>query len=791
MKTLTFIIMLSFLSSIAFGQFMYSDFDDQQNFQFFGWPNEPEIVSNPDPSGVNTSVYVGRVERGFYEFAHVYCDTEGRILVEDNPIFTMKVWSPISCEILFKLENSANLEIAIEVSSYITTPNQWEELTFDFSGQTVDIYDKVVIFFDFNTTNNYTFYFDDIEGAEIEGFGFSAVTFNVDMTEANNFNPETDEVYIAGNFADWQEPGSNPDLAFSPIATNSLIYTLTFDSIPTGVIEYKYFIVYDNIPSWEYGEWMGDPNRFVYISDNMTLDDIWSVIVPPEVEMIADFENINLLNIIEVMGCGNWNNLPISETFMPVINPNPSGINSSSTVLKFLRRGTNELGEAAAGFVANHTLNVDEYDFLHVMVWKPKISPLKVRTHWYSSYYETLNLNQQNAENSWVDIVFDLRTFENEYGYFDLFPDFEEPLSSNELVEIYIDNIRLSNDSTPMLGVASNFTADATDICEAGNIAFAPDTANAYIDSVLWSFPGGNPSSSTEIFPVVQYNTAGIYDVTLTAYWNNLTNTIEKSAFIHVAPNPEIPATPSGENILCFDEYSSSYTTNSENVIWELGPASAGTTNFYDSTCIIIWNENFADEATLKAKSFNVCGESEFSEVLTIEKLDAIVPDFSATPTQFISKPYEVKFSNLTPNSELYDFVWYFGNGDSSLMVQPEYTYSEGGTYTVSLVATGKTTGCTGTFLLENYIFCSGTGIGDKDEAGFKYFVDRNKNSLELIFDQQPENLHFSLFDILGFELRSSNLFQKSTSISLNGLSDGMYVFVIDGKITGKVMLLK
>ena len=336
-----------------------------------------------------------------------------------------------------------------------------------------------------------------------------------------------------------------------------------------------------------------------------------------------------------------------------------------------------------------------------------------------------------------------------------------------------------------------DFSANDTSLCEDETISFALNEIALTADSVSWEFQGGNPTTSTDINPEIMYPIFGSYDVSLTTYIGNTPVLVSKQDYITVLPGPATPDKPAGEIMLCFDEYSSSYTTNSENVIWDLDPSSAGTMNFYDSTCAIIWNENFAGEALIKAKSYNVCGESDPSEALTIQKPEAIVPGFSATPTQFVEPPYDVAFSNLTPNPDLYDFVWYFGNGDSSLVVQPEYTYPEGGTYTVSLVASEKATGCTGTTILENYIFCSGTGIGDNVEVGFKYYVDRNNNSLELIFDQQPDNLHFNLFDILGIEHRTSSLSQKSTSISLNGLTDGMYVFVIDGKIAGKLIVLK
>jgi|GEM_PF-395460 len=339
-----------------------------------------------------------------------------------------------------------------------------------------------------------------------------------------------------------------------------------------------------------------------------------------------------------------------------------------------------------------------------------------------------------------------------------------------------------------------DFSANDTSLCEDETISFALNEIALTADSVSWEFQGGNPTTSTDINPEIMYPIFGSYDVSLTTYIGNTPVLVSKQDYITVLPGPATPDKPAGEIMLCFDEYSSSYTTNSENVIWDLDPSSAGTMNFYDSTCAIIWNENFAGEALIKAKSYNVCGESEFSEVLIIEKMEAIVPGFSATPTQFPTRPYDVAFTNLTPNPELYDFVWYFGNGDSSLLVQPEYTYPEGGTYTVSLVATEKTTGCAGNFILENYIFCSGTGIGDNEEAGFKYYVDRNKNTLELIFDQQPDNLHFSLFDLHGKELYTATISQKNFTMPVNGLPQGMYLFVVkkgEGLSTGKIIIVR
>jgi PKD repeat protein len=617
------------------------------------------------------------------------------------------------------------------------------------------------------------------------------VTFNVDMTDASAFNPETDDVYIAGDFAYWQQPGTNPNLMLEPTLANPMIYELTLNEIPAGNIHYKYFRVINNEPSWDWGEWSGEPNREVYIGSNVTINDTWGIILPPEEEMVADFESsATSLDLVAVIGSGDWNNYPISQTFMLVDNPDPNGINTSNTVMKFLRRGLDDGGESHAGFIAYETLNVIDYDYLHVMVWKPRVSPLKVTCHDdYNYTYHAFNQNQQKHTHCWEDIVFDLSDFDYETFLFDFMPDYEEPLTANELSEMYFDNFRLSNDSTPFVISISSFMAEETSICANASIAFIPDTANVNVDSVLWSFPGGTPASSIELFPTIEYVQAGNFDVTLTAWHNGLSNVVYKPEYIEVFAVPEAPATPSGSEIVCFSEPFNEYYTNSELAIWELLPANAGSINYYDSTCKIIWKPDFTGEATLKVKIYNGCGEGAFSESLYIQKLESSGVDFSASQTLFVNQPYTVQFTNLTPDQENFDFFWDFGNGETSTEVQPEYTYPAKGEYSITLAATNKTTLCADTLLMENYIFCSGVGIADEENDGFTYYIDQSASLLHLNFTNPPKNAHFSLFDPMGILRKTSILNEKNNAMSLNGLHSGVYIFKIDKKITGKIML--
>lgn len=100
------------------------------------------------------------------------------------------------------------------------------------------------------------------------------ITFNVDMTPADPFDPTTESVYIAGDIANgWAEPGSlSPYMMTS---SDDITYSVGILAYP-GDYMYKYFLVPTGGQSWSGGEWDGDPNRVVTV-DTMatTIEDVW------------------------------------------------------------------------------------------------------------------------------------------------------------------------------------------------------------------------------------------------------------------------------------------------------------------------------------------------------------------------------------------------------------------------------------------------------------------------------------------------------------------------------------
>ena len=93
------------------------------------------------------------------------------------------------------------------------------------------------------------------------------VTFNVDMTNADPFDPTHDDVYISGDFAGWTKPGENPMKIDSYNGKSNDL----FSNVPVegSSIAYKYSRVIDNIATWDNAEWIGDPNRVV-VGDGIT-----------------------------------------------------------------------------------------------------------------------------------------------------------------------------------------------------------------------------------------------------------------------------------------------------------------------------------------------------------------------------------------------------------------------------------------------------------------------------------------------------------------------------------------
>ncbi len=88
----------------------------------------------------------------------------------------------------------------------------------------------------------------------------------------------------------------------------------------------------------------------------------------------------------------------------------------------------------------------------------------------------------------------------------------------------------------------ANFSGSPTSVAVGGTVNFT-DTSTGSPTSWSWTFEGGTPATSTAKNPSVVYNTAGTYDVTLTALNAQGSDTETKTNYITVtAPQPPVAA---------------------------------------------------------------------------------------------------------------------------------------------------------------------------------------------------------------------------------------------------------
>jgi len=137
------------------------------------------------------------------------------------------------------------------------------------------------------------------------------------------------------------------------------------------------------------------------------------------------------------------------SSFTIIPNPDPTGINTSTNVVKYLR---DKDGVPWGGFYAtlDTPIDLDANKYIHVWVWKPRISPIKFKLERADGNIELESINPQTVVNGWEEIVFSFAdTATGLYTKIVFFPDFEDPLTLTEDIIIYFDHFFANNDPTP------------------------------------------------------------------------------------------------------------------------------------------------------------------------------------------------------------------------------------------------------------------------------------------------------------------------------------------------------
>ena len=225
--------------------------------------------------------------------------------------------------------------------------------------------------------------------------------------------------------------------------------------------------------------------------------------------------------------------------------------------------------------------------------------------------------------------------------------------------------------------IQAAFSANAIQGCPGLSVTYSDETIGSPV-SWQWTFEGGSPGASSAANPTVIYNQSGIYSTTLIVdNGAGTTDTIVQSNFIQIGDAPDsgfgISYSPGG-TIATFNNT----TTNGDSYFWDFGD---GETSTVSSPA-----HEFPGDGVyaIMLIASNECGSDTTTQQLTI-----VTPPsagFTANASSGCA-PFTVQFTNaFSANTTRYFWTFEGGMPDTSILANPTATFSQPGSYTVTLV---------------------------------------------------------------------------------------------------------
>lgn len=229
-----------------------------------------------------------------------------------------------------------------------------------------------------------------------------------------------------------------------------------------------------------------------------------------------------------------------------------------------------------------------------------------------------------------------------------------------------------------MAAPTAAFDLDYTGDCAPLQVQFT-DQSEGEPTAWLWSFPGGTPATSTEQNPVVLYNAAGTFDITLTVTNSAGSNEVVLPAAISIDAAPQASFTANVNDLTAV------FTTNAANAtsyLWDFADGATSTEENPSHT----YAENGVYNVTLTTT--NACGSATASYEVTID-VPAPSVDFGGLITNGCA-PVVVEFTNFS-SGLISSWEWSFPGGTPATSTEqnPTVTYETPGTYDIELTATG------------------------------------------------------------------------------------------------------
>lgn len=230
---------------------------------------------------------------------------------------------------------------------------------------------------------------------------------------------------------------------------------------------------------------------------------------------------------------------------------------------------------------------------------------------------------------------------------------------------------------------SASFYATPVQGCNPLKVDFINTSSGAV--GYLWKF--GNGNESTIVNPGAVYNVSGKFTVTLIAIASNGSrDTSVIKDYINVFNSP-ISKFDAISNKVCkgdslfFTDKSIKGDGNIVSWTWDFGDG--GTS--YNQNPRYFYTLTGKYDVTLAVLDNNGCQHSlKMSKYASIEKPPTV--SFTSNLSNKCKAPLDVKFTGSLTGSPPYNYLWDFGDGNSSTAANPSHIYSSQGSYSVKLI---------------------------------------------------------------------------------------------------------
>ena len=145
-------------------------------------------------------------------------------------------------------------------------------------------------------------------------------------------------------------------------------------------------------------------------------------------------------------------------------------------------------------------------------------------------------------------------------------------------------------------------------------------------------------------------------------------------------------------------------------------------------------------------------------------------------------------FTNLSTSiNNTLNYLWNFGDGNTSSIQNPSHTYTTSGTYTITLIASN----CIFSDTIIKTIQVGITNMIEGSLSNFEFYPNPTTNQMNLKIDSRFIGSVYTVYDNSGRSVLKGKIISENTLIELGDLSKGLYLLCVGENLRQTFKVIK